>query len=248
MAGDGGVIVSGSGRAIWAWRISGLLLWILVGAVVFQMSNRKRTEVPQAEQKAPEKPAIELEMQWPSTGLADFQFTECHGQKVGKSDLLGSPWVASFVFTRCAGPCPQVTLAMKRLHDRYRDQPVRFVTFTVDPKNDTPEVLRKYAEFWEADPQRWLFLTGPVEEMYPLINGSFLMPAMPSPRPKAGYEVIHTNNLCLVNAEGVVIGKFNSVDDADMVRLRARLDELTGTAQPAQSSERPPEAGTPGGG
>lgn len=248
MTGDGGVIVSGSGRTVWVWRISGLLLWVVVGAVVFQMANRRKPDESLVEQKVsePEAPAIELEMQWPSTGLADFQFTECHGQAVGKSDLLGTPWVASFVFTRCAGPCPQVTLAMKKLHDRYRDRPVRFVTFTVDPKNDTPEVLLKYAGFWEADPQRWLFLTGPVEEMYPLINGSFLMPAMPSPRPKAGYEVIHTNNLCLVNAEGVVIGKFNSVDDADMVRLRARLDELIGSAESAQPAVRPAEAGTPG--
>ena len=42
---------------------------------------------------------------WDPAGIEDFSLTECHGQTVTKADLLGKPWLACFIFTRCAGPC-----------------------------------------------------------------------------------------------------------------------------------------------
>ena len=72
--------------------------------------------------------------------------TERTGKAVSRADLSGKVWVASFVFTRCAGPCPLVTSTMARLqHDLAGQEGVFLVTFTVDPDNDTPEVLRQYA-------------------------------------------------------------------------------------------------------
>jgi hypothetical protein len=90
---------------------------------------------------------IEVKLTWPEAGVADFSFTDRSGETITKNDLLGKPWVTGFIFTACAGPCPKVSLAMQNIQKRYDDKPVNIVTFTVDPKRDTPEVLAKYADF-----------------------------------------------------------------------------------------------------
>src|SRR5262245_7947558 len=95
----------------------------------------------------------------------DFSLTERGGRTVTNADLAGKVWVASFVFTRCTGGCPQVTGTVARLQDAFRDEPgVRLVTFTVDPERDDPDELKKYADLYGADPERWLFLTGQEEQ------------------------------------------------------------------------------------
>ena len=70
-----------------------------------------------------------------------FQMTERSGKPVALDDLKGKVWVASFVFTRCSGPCPQVSATMARLQKELNlkeTADLRLVTFTVDPDRDTP--------------------------------------------------------------------------------------------------------------
>ena len=162
--------------------------------------------------------------------MDDFTFTDQTGQQVTRDDLLGKPWIASFIFTKCAGPCPKVTASMQSLFKKYVDQGVKFVSFTVDPARDTPEVFAQYATHYEADPESWFFLTGDRDKIYSIIHGSFLMPAMEDPDPKPGYEIIHTTNVCLVDPTGRVVGKYNSTDGVEMVKLRRELKKMLESA------------------
>src|SRR5262249_29874332 len=89
--------------------------------------------------------------------VGDLPLTDQDGREVRRQELAGKLWVASFIFTRCAGPCTKVTQNMARVQNHLgRYDELRFVTFTVDPEYDTPEVLRAYAERFQADPKRWL--------------------------------------------------------------------------------------------
>src|SRR5215831_10128196 len=82
--------------------------------------------------------------------VGDFRLAERSGRTVTQADLQGKIWIASFVFTRCPGPCPQVTGTMARLQselgDRAGQDGVLLVSFTVDPDRDQLEDLRKYAD------------------------------------------------------------------------------------------------------
>ena len=219
----------------------GMALWVAVFATVFVQWRNAQTQIESAGQATggagdvgqnyegdakrtvdEEKPTVQIT--WSDAGLRDFEFTDTAGGQVTKNDFLGKPWVASFIFTRCAGTCPRVTNSMDNFQRRYKDQPVRFVTFTVDPENDTVEVLKQYSEKLEVDPDRWVFLTGDKTKLYSLINQDFLMPAKPADTPEPGWEVIHTNNVCLVDATGRVVGKYNSLDETEMAKLRRDLD------------------------
>ena len=134
------------------------------------------------------------------------------------SELAGKVWIASFIFTRCTGPCPQVTATMVRLQAEFADQPdVRLLTFTVDPGYDTSEVLKKYAERNGADPNRWLFLTGPEAEVYRLENEGFKIGAAKNPDAHAapGEAVSHSTLLAVVDRHGVVRGYFDGMPDLE---------------------------------
>ena len=68
------------------------------------------------------------------------------------ASLEGKVWVANFIFTRCPNICPKFTAKMGTLQDRSKAQlpALKLVSFTVDPENDTPEVLAAYGEKFHA--------------------------------------------------------------------------------------------------
>uniref|UniRef100_A0A7C4LM43 SCO family protein n=1 Tax=Schlesneria paludicola TaxID=360056 RepID=A0A7C4LM43_9PLAN len=187
--------------------------------------------------------AVEAGPLYDPQGVEDFAFTNCDGRTITKADLLGRPWAIAFVFTKCLGPCPTVTRQLKQLQDRLKAYDIRLVTLTVDPARDTPEVLKAYALQNGANLDRWYFLTGDQSAIYGLIHRSFRLPVqeVTGPMRQEGYEIIHSTNVMLVNADGVVLDKFNAAKDEEMVALRRRLQEL---AAPLSTAEDPlPVAG-----
>lgn len=163
---------------------------------------------------------------WDPNGIEDFSFTNCDGRTVTRQDLLGKPWVASFVFTNCLSTCPMITRRVRELQDRLKREDVRFVTFTVDPKRDTPEVLKNYAELNGADLSRWYFLWGEAIDVYGLIHRGFQMPAQMPDEVTGNYQVIHSNNIMLVDQKGVVQGKYLGTKDEDMAKLARDIRRL----------------------
>jgi len=234
-----------------AWILSVLVLWILViAATITLVRQRERarsgvgnamdlalrdstaaavaTEAQGGEGEKGEAKGTEAKppaSPWNPNGIDDFVFTERSGRKVTKADLLGHPWLVSFIFTRCAGPCPRVSTQMSALQRLLKGSDVRLVTLTVDPDFDTADVLNRYADAYRADPKRWLYLTGDKRKTYELINKSFLMPVkeMTGKDREPGYEVLHSTNILLVNEKGVVVKKYNATNDVEMAALRRDL-------------------------
>lgn len=168
------------------------------------------------------------ESPWDKEGIADFEFVDTEGRTVTKADLLGKPWIVCFVFTHCAATCPMVTNSMRELQDRLKDFDFRLVTLTVDPDRDTPEVLKGYGEARGADFSKWMFLGGEQRAIYKLIHGSFKMPVkeMIGKDRQPGFEFIHSNNIILVDANGVVQGKFDATKGEAMSALRREIQKL----------------------
>jgi protein SCO1/2 len=84
--------------------------------------------------------------------------------------LRGKVVVVSFIYTTCTGTCPGTTQAMARARNALKEanlwgNSVAFVSITLDPPRDTPEMLRQYAKLFRADDPAWHFLTGTPEEV-----------------------------------------------------------------------------------
>ena len=172
--------------------------------------------------------------------LDDFSLTDQNGNTVTRDDLLGRPWVASFIFTSCVEFCPQITRAVKELSDRVRDPDIRYVSFSVLPNIDTPERLTEYAEVFGATDEQWMFLTGPKDEVYRLVNEGFQMFAQElfGKERKPGFEVLHTNRVVLVNPDGVPVESFVAIVDTDMVKLRRILNGTDPFPRPGESARK----------
>lgn len=181
---------------------------------------------------------VSNEQKWDADGIADFEFKDTEGRSVTKADLLGKPWVVCFVFTHCAATCPTVTNSMRELQDRLNDYDFRLVTLTVDPERDTPEVLKGYGEARGADFSKWLFLSGEQKAIYRLIHGSFKMPVQESlgKDRRPGFEFIHSNNIMLVDAMGVVQGKFDATKSEAMSTLRREIQKIAKTYSSGSNS------------
>jgi len=153
--------------------------------------------------------------------LPAFELTERDGSTVSLADLGGAPWVADFVFTRCAIYCPRLTARMKELRQSLPPR-VHSVSFSVDPDYDTPEVLTEYARRWGVEGRDWLFLTGPRETMWELIRGGFLQPVEETPEVE-GSPILHSNRFVLVDARGRMRGLYDAFDERSFERLLVDL-------------------------
>jgi protein SCO1/2 len=75
--------------------------------------------------------------------------------------------VVSFLYVSCRDVCPLAAARLAQLQDRLGDRLGRdifLVSITVDPENDTPAQLKRYAETFGAKPG-WLFLTGDPDDI-----------------------------------------------------------------------------------
>ncbi|HTY88635.1 MAG TPA: SCO family protein [Candidatus Acidoferrum sp.] len=112
--------------------------------------------------------------------IAGFTLTNQDGQVVTLADLSNHVWVADIVFTRCGGPCPVMSESMQSLQGALPPASrAKLVTLTTDPEFDTAPVLKKYAERFGADSNRWMFLTGPKVEVARLAANSLKLSAVP---------------------------------------------------------------------
>jgi cytochrome oxidase Cu insertion factor (SCO1/SenC/PrrC family) len=174
--------------------------------------------------------------------VGDFALVERDGRTITGSDLMGRVWIADFIFTRCGSTCPTMTAEMSELASNFAREPqIRFVSFTVDPEHDTPEVLASYAKAHGAGAS-WLFLTGPQGLIYRLARSSFHLgveeavaattgssaagsePGSES-EPGAAEPFIHSTRFVLVDRLGRIRGYYDSTDPARVRQLRA--DALT---------------------
>ena len=192
------------------WMV-GLLFFGLVtataGLTALRLSQQPRPELPVYGQ------------------VPDFTLTERGGQSVGLEQLRGKVWVADFIFTRCAGPCPVLSARLAELQKRFEGrEPLRLVSVTVDPAHDGVEQLREYAERYGANAKRWWFLTGSAEAIDALVRGGFkLGTQMPEP---GSTDVIHSTRLVLVDPEGRIRGYYDGTEMEEASRLIEDLDGM----------------------
>jgi protein SCO1/2 len=98
----------------------------------------------------------------------DFTLTTQEGKRLSLSDFRGKVVAVTFIYASCADTCPLLTAKMAGLQARLGPDfgaRVAFVSISVDPERDTPEVLKRYAEGHGAKPAGWAFLTGTPAEI-----------------------------------------------------------------------------------
>jgi protein SCO1 len=93
----------------------------------------------------------------------EFALTSQDGAQVKLANFRGKVVAVTFIFTLCTATCPVLTPMMSFVQDRLGGDfgaKIAFVSITVDPERDTPQVLKEYAQAFGANLAGWSFLTG----------------------------------------------------------------------------------------
>ena len=160
--------------------------------------------------------------------VGEFALLGQDGAPRGLADFAGEPWLFMSFFTRCAGPCPQMTLQMQVAQAELKGVPCALVSLSVDPGHDTPEVLSAYASDWEADTERWTFLTGEEDEVYRLMRESFSLGVerLREEDIDMGMQVTHATRLVVVDAEGRIRGYYDGESEEGRIAAVERTKSL----------------------
>jgi cytochrome oxidase Cu insertion factor (SCO1/SenC/PrrC family) len=149
-------------------------------------------------------------------GLPSFALTNQTGAVITPIALSNKVAVVCVIFTRCAGPCPEMTRRMAELQNVISpDLPVKLVTVTTDPEYDSPEVLRRYAARYNANGERWWFLTGNKSDIALLARDGLKLVAQetkPEERVNDADLFIHSIVFVLLDKKGRLRGSIESTE------------------------------------
>jgi len=157
----------------------------------------------------------------PEGWMTDFELTERSGESVGSEELKGQPYIVSFFFSTCPSICVQQNQKVQELQKEFSGTGVRFVSISVDPETDTPDILKEYAARFNADPDQWLFMTGDLTYIRRIGGEVFRL---------AVDEKFHTEKFVLVDAQGAIVGYYSWPEAKQFDKLKQDIRNLLTTA------------------
>jgi cytochrome oxidase Cu insertion factor (SCO1/SenC/PrrC family) len=138
--------------------------------------------------------------------------------------MRGKVWVATYFFTSCPGNCIRLNKNIQLMQSLPDLQDITWVSITCDPDNDTVEVLRKYADHWQADAKRWLFCRADMEYTQRVARGMNLY---------LGRQT-HKDYAVVVDKSGKIRGMFDATSKMDCQRLQTMLKQCVAEESPQQ--------------
>lgn len=145
--------------------------------------------------------------------VQNFKAVNQDGEQISFSDFKGKVWIADFIYTQCDSVCSPMTANMAKLQQKMAAKGInaQIVSFSIDPVNDKPAVLKNYADGVGAKYSNWNLLTGYKQNFIEsFANKSFMAAAA---KQKGTNQFVHSTYFYLVNKDGIVLQKYDGVAD-----------------------------------
>lgn len=164
--------------------------------------------------------------------IPTFRFLNEDSVWVTNKDFKNKIWVAEFFFATCPTICPIMNSQLKNLNKETASlkKHVQFLSFTINPKNDVPSVLKAYRKKHGIIAKNWAFLTGEEAETHRLGIENFQTFAGRDEEAEGGYA--HSGSFTLVDKSGYVRGVYavtsfdGSVNKKEYKRLKEDIFKL----------------------
>lgn len=162
--------------------------------------------------------------------IADFSFVNQNGKTITQKDYEGKIYVADFFFTTCQSICPVMTTNMVEVQKAFLNNPkVKILSFSVTPEIDSVPVLKKYAVEKGVVDSKWNLVTGDKKDIYSMARKSYL--AVKLGKPEELYDMVHTENFVLIDAEKRVRGFYDGTKKEEIERLIEDINWLCENAK-----------------
>jgi protein SCO1/2 len=164
--------------------------------------------------------------------IPTFRFLNEDSVWVTNKDFKNKIWVAEFFFATCPTICPIMNSQLKNLNKETASlkKHIQFLSFTINPKNDVPSVLKAYRKKHGIIAKNWAFLTGEEAETHRLGIENFQTFAGRDEEAEGGYA--HSGSFTLVDKSGYVRGVYavtsfdGSVNKKEYKRLKEDIFKL----------------------
>jgi protein SCO1/2 len=150
--------------------------------------------------------------------IADFSFTNQNGKTITQKDYEGKIYVADFFFTTCGSICPVMSKNMIEVQKAFLNNPkIMILSHSVTPEIDSVPVLKKYATKEGVIDTKWNLVTGDKKDIYSMARKSYL--AVKLGKPEELYDMVHTENFVLVDADRHVRGFYDGTKKEEVQKL-----------------------------
>lgn len=130
-----------------------------------------------------------------------FELTNQDNVKISNETYKGKVYVLEFFFTTCPSICPKMNMSMLEIEKTFFGNPnFGIVSITIDPKHDTPQVLKDHAKLLGVKSSNWNFLTGDRNVIMDLSNKGFNLYAGENDKVSGGFE--HSGLFALIDKDG----------------------------------------------
>lgn len=154
--------------------------------------------------------------------IPDFSFVNQNGETITQETTKGKIYVADFFFTTCGSICPKMSSQLAVVQEKLKEMnDVLILSHTVNPENDSVEVLKAYAKEYGALDGRWHLLTGDKKELYDIARNGYMVNALEGDG--GPDDFIHSEKFILVDKNRNVRGIYDGTDTKDVLRL---VDEI----------------------
>lgn len=130
-----------------------------------------------------------------------FELTNQDNVTISNDTYKGKVYVLEFFFTTCPSICPKMNMSMLEIEKAFFGNPnFGIVSITIDPKHDTPQVLKDHAKLLGVKSSNWNFLTGDRNVIMDLSNKGFNLYAGENDKVSGGFE--HSGLFALIDKDG----------------------------------------------
>lgn len=138
--------------------------------------------------------------------VPNFELTDQNNKKITNKDMLGKVYLVEFFFSRCPTICPVMNSNMRAIEDEINNPDFGIISISIDPENDTPELLKQHAKRIGVKSLNWHFLTGnrdyigKVADQFNIYVGD---------KEDEGENLNHSGMIALVDQEGNIRCRYN---------------------------------------
>ncbi len=179
-----------------------LMLLVFIAAFAIDKANKSREELPVLGK------------------VTDFGFKTSMGDSLHSSQIAGRLYLLDFIFTNCKNACPVMSSKMAELYKYYEHtDKVGFISITVDPHRDTPQVLQDYGKSHGVTDDRWTFLRGPIDEVIRVSEKVFMLPADNLP-------MGHSTKFVLIDENGNIRAYYDAMTEGILPLVKTQVNAL----------------------
>ncbi|OZI06361.1 SCO family protein [Siphonobacter sp. BAB-5385] len=145
--------------------------------------------------------------------IPDFAFASQYGDTVTAKYFAGKIYIADFFFTTCPTICPKMTMEMRKLYQKFKDDPqVMFLSHSIDPKRDSVGRLREYStDLGVYGQKQWYFVTGDRKEIFDIGQNAYFVSAKEDSDEPGG--LLHSGAFIVIDPQRRIRGIYDGTKD-----------------------------------